>query len=151
MKRYPKPNMGEYAGVLDRRAEALLLDGLLVGIVAGVLGFVGGTLLVGSTTGGIGGAFVAMQLGTPIVFMAYQIGFEGYYGRTIGKALRGLVVVKTDGSEMSWTASLLRNVLRLVDALPVLYVLGIVVAYLRDEHQRIGDVVADTVVVYTAD
>lgn len=149
MEQHPKPNMDEYAGVLDRRFEAVLIDGLLVAIVVAILGYVGGTLLIGGGLGGLGGTLVALQFGAPLGLIAYQTAFEGYYGQTIGKHLRGIVVVKSDGSQLTVGAAVIRNLLRIVDSLPIFYVVGIVVAFLTDDNQRIGDVASNTVVVHT--
>lgn len=149
MKRYPTPDMDDVAGVLDRRAEAVIIDGLLVAIVFGALGYLAGTVLLGGQFGGFGGLVASLQFGAPVGLLVYQAGFEGHYGQTVGKRLRGIVVVKDDGSPMTWGASVLRNLLRLVDALPAFYVVGIVVAYLTGTQQRIGDYAASTTVVHT--
>jgi uncharacterized RDD family membrane protein YckC len=149
MKQHPKPNMDEHAGVLDRRLEAVLIDGLLVAIVVAILGYVGGTLLVGGPLGGLGGTFVAIQFGAPLGLIAYQTAFEGYYGQTIGKHLWGIVVVKSDGSQLTLGAAVIRNLLRIVDSLPVFYIVGTAVAFVTDDNQRIGDVAGNTVVVHT--
>lgn len=141
--------MNEHAGVLDRRVEALLIDSLLVAVAVTALGYVAGTLLVGGEFGGLGGAYLAVAFGTPVTLVGYQIAFEGYYGQTIGKYARGIVVVKSDGARISWGAALARNLLRFVDVLPAFYLVGIVVAYATDEHQRLGDLAGDTVVVRT--
>lgn len=151
MERYPSPNMNRYAGVLDRRVEALLIDGFVVGIATAVLGFVLGYVLVGGQFGGMAGAYLSISFGMPLTLLVYHVGFEGYYGQTPGKYARGIVVVKSDGSQISWAASLIRNLLRFVDALPAFYLIGIVAAYASDEHQRVGDMAGDTVVVYTRD
>ena len=85
------------------------------------------------------------------MLLLYQTVFEGYYGRTVGKAARGLVIVTEDGEPVSWSGAILRNILRLVDALPALYIIGIVAASVSDHNQRVGDIVGSTVVAYTAD
>jgi uncharacterized RDD family membrane protein YckC len=150
MERYPTPNLGDFAGILDRRLEALLIDGILVALFMAVLGFVAGMVLTGGDSiGGVGGAILAAQFGFPVGLFAYQIGLEGYYGQTVGKSLRGIVVVMEDGSPCTWVASVVRNLLRIVDVLPVLYLVGIVASYVDDENQRIGDMLASTVVVST--
>lgn len=149
MEKYPTPDMDSYAGVLDRRFEALLIDGLLVCIIAAALGYVAGFVLSGSTLGGFGGTLVALQFGAPLGLLAYQTVFEGYYGQTLGKRYRSIVVVKSDGSQISWGAAGVRNVLRIVDALPIFYLIGIVVAFVTNDNQRVGDLVSDTVVVRT--
>ncbi|MFB6233980.1 MAG: RDD family protein [Halopenitus sp.] len=151
MDRNPTPDMSEYAGVLDRRLEALLIDGLLVVLTLGVLGYLGGTLLVGGAVGGVGGALVGIQFVAPFALIGYQTAMEGYYGRTVGKSLRNIVVVDEDGSSVGWGGAVVRNLLRIVDALPAFYVVGVVVAYLTDDHQRLGDLAGSTVVVHTAD
>jgi len=139
--------MDELAGVLDRRAEALIIDGLLVAVVVGALGYLVGTAVVGGSLGGLGVLFLTLEFGVPIVFLVYQAAFEGYYGQTLGKRARGIVVVKDDGSQCTWGAAIVRNLLRVVDMLPVFYLVGIVSAYVTDDHQRVGDFAASTVVV----
>lgn len=141
--------MNEFAGVLDRRLEALLIDGILVAFTAGILGYLAGTLFIDGVYGGPGGAIVALQFGTPILFLGYQTAFEGYYGQTPGKSLRNIVVVNENGSDLGWGGAIARNLLRLVDALPVFYIVGIIVAYASDNNQRIGDLIGNTVVVQT--
>lgn len=142
--------MDEYAGVLDRRFEAVLLDGILVGFVVGTLGLLGGTLLISGPVAGFAAAYLAMVFVYPVALLGYQIGLEGYYGQTVGKHLRGIVVVKSDGTACTWGASLGRNLLRIVDGLPSFYLVGVVTAMATGQHQRVGDLAADTVVVETA-
>lgn len=149
MDRYPTPDVDDVAGVLDRRAEALIIDGFLVAAVVGTLGYVAGTLLSESALGGLGGLILALQFGTPVGLLLYQTGFEGYYGQTIGKRLRGVVVVRADGSRCTWGAAVVRNLLRVVDALPVFYVVGIVTAYVSSNQRRLGDLAGRTLVVST--
>lgn len=151
MQQHPEPDMDERAGVLDRRAEAFLLDAIFVAFLAGVLGYAGGHLVANGPMAGLGGVILGIQLGGPVLLLAYHVAFEGHYGQTPGKFLRDIVVVDEDGSDVSWVGAVARNVLRVVDVLPVFYVVGIVVAYLTDKHQRVGDLAASTVVVHTAD
>lgn len=150
MDRYPDPDMENLAGVLDRRLEALLVDVLLVAVVVGVLGYVAGTAL-DVPLGDLGGLFLALQFGAPLGLLLYQTAFEGYFGRTVGKSVRGIVVVREDGSRCTWGAAVIRNLLRLVDTLPAFYLVGIVSAFLSDDHQRVGDHAAKTVVVSAAE
>ena len=150
MDRYPDPDMENLAGVLDRRLEALIVDALLVAVVVGALGYVAGTAL-DVPLGGLGGLVLALQFGTPLGLLVYQTTFEGYFGRTVGKSVRGIVVVREDGSRCTWSAAVIRNLLRVIDTLPAFYVVGIVAAYLSDDHQRLGDHAAKTVVVSAAE
>ena len=146
--RHPDPRTDEMPGVLGSRFEALFLDALVVVAVVFVFGYVAGTLvgLPGAPSG-----IVAITFGSPVMLLLYQTVFEGYYGRTVGKAARGLVIVTEDGEPVSWSGAILRNILRLVDALPALYIIGIVAASISDHNQRVGDIVGSTVVAYTAD
>lgn len=67
-------------------------------------------------------------------------------GRTPGKALLGLRVVRDDGRRVDGASSALRNLLRLVE-LPLAYAPGIIMVTLTRRHQRLGDLVAGTLVV----
>ncbi len=68
-------------------------------------------------------------------------------GRTIGKRLMGLRAVSADGAPLSKQQALARNALRAVDFLPVAYGVGGLLACLGPSSQRLGDLVAHTLVV----
>jgi len=55
-----------------------------------------------------------------------------------------------DGSPIGWSESIIRNLLRIVDALPTLYLLGAILVLVTDDEQRLGDIAANTVVVKRA-
>lgn len=81
-------------------------------------------------------------------FFFYDMAFElGWAGRTPGKRAMGLRVTSTSGAAVGFTASAVRNVLRLVDFLPLLYAVGLVSIGISSRNQRIGDVAAATLVV----
>lgn len=68
-------------------------------------------------------------------------------GRTVGKRIVGLRALSEDGVRMSFIQSTIRNLVRIVDLLPALYLVG-GVSVLLDRHQRrLGDLAAGTVVV----
>ncbi|WP_246125273.1 RDD family protein [Exilibacterium tricleocarpae] len=69
-------------------------------------------------------------------------------GMTPGKKLLGLRVVHDDGTPVSLGGSLLRNLLRAADFLPVGYAAGVVAATCNREFKRLGDLVAGTLVIY---
>jgi len=69
-------------------------------------------------------------------------------GRTPGKKIMGIQVINDDGTPISWTASMLRNLLRVVDFLPFCYALGIVSILLNRHFKRIGDFAAGSIVIY---
>ena len=71
-------------------------------------------------------------------------------GRTPGKAMLELRVVKADGSPARFSDFLLRNLVRAADFLPMAFGVGVVVMALDPRMRRIGDHVAGTVVVAEA-
>ena len=80
------------------------------------------------------------------VWVNYMVFAEWRFGRTIGKAVLGIRVLRLDGGKLSWNRSLLRNLLRLPD------LLAIWVTVPGSEHgQRLGDRAAKTVVVRSRD
>ncbi|MES2000490.1 MAG: RDD family protein [Pseudomonadota bacterium] len=79
----------------------------------------------------------------------YPVMFEVYrHGQTPGKRAMGLSVVDADGSPVGWSASMIRNLLRFVDFLPVMYGFGLIAMLLHADFKRLGDVAAGTRVVY---
>jgi len=80
----------------------------------------------------------------------YPVLFEIHMnGQTPGKKLVGLRVLCDDGTPVNWSASLLRNLLRVVDFLPMLYGFGIASMLLNRDFKRLGDLAAGTLIVYT--
>ncbi len=93
--------------------------------------------------------------GFPFVVTLAIIGF-GYHpvleaatgGKTPGKHFVGIRVIKADGTRISVLDSFIRNILRLVDMFPFGYLLGMTIMFLERHNRRIGDIVADTLVIY---
>jgi len=83
-----------------------------------------------------------------LLFWFYFAAFEHLWqGQTPGKRALGLRVQKLGGYPIGWTEAFLRNLLRPVDAL-VGYAVGLISMLLTSRSQRIGDLVAGTVVVH---
>ncbi|KQV44916.1 RDD family protein [Duganella sp. Root336D2] len=84
-----------------------------------------------------------------LAYWAYPVICEVYAGgRTLGKHIIGLQVLRADGLPLRWRESVLRNLLMVADFLPLLYASGLL-AMLCDRHfRRLGDIVAGTQVVY---
>ncbi len=79
----------------------------------------------------------------------YPVLFEIYMqGQTPGKKVMGIQVLLMDGSMVNWSASLLRNLLRTVDFLPFMYALGVASMLVSKDFRRLGDLAANTIVVY---
>jgi hypothetical protein len=72
-----------------------------------------------------------------------------WQGQTVGKRMVGIRVVSAQGVPIGFGAAALRNLLRVVDILPGIYLVG-AASVLRDARgRRLGDMAADTVVVRT--
>ena len=142
--RHPRPRMGTEREVVARRVVAAVLDVAIIvvmGVVA-VLLIESFALEEGSSLGEFS-LYAAMS----VIWFSYYFLLEGFAGQTIGKRALGIVVVKEDGSPCTFLSSFARNLLRVVDAMPGLYLVGLVSMVLSKRKQRIGDHVAGTVVV----
>jgi uncharacterized RDD family membrane protein YckC len=79
----------------------------------------------------------------------YPVFFEvTLNGRTPGKKRMGIHVINDDATPVTFAPSLLRNLLRVVDILPIFYLVGIISSVLNKQFKRIGDLAAGTLVVY---
>jgi uncharacterized RDD family membrane protein YckC len=78
--------------------------------------------------------------------MTNYIVAEARFGATLGKLAVGLRVTLEDGSRLDWRASLIRNLLRIVDGF-AFYLVGAVLVWTSPRRQRLGDRVAATLVV----
>ncbi|WP_162005644.1 RDD family protein [Dictyobacter vulcani] len=76
---------------------------------------------------------------------------EALFSTTLGKTIVGVCVVDIHGRPISVRAALIRNVVRLVDAWPNWYIVGIIAARMSPNYQRLGDRVARTYVIAVAD
>ncbi len=131
------------AGVIDQLLRWLVV--LAVIILMGLMALVSEGS-VGDTASGlaVAGLFVVLFL----VQFAYDVLFETLAaGRTPGKRLTGLRVVKLGGAPVGFMASALRNLVRIVDALPGFYLVGILAVLVTRNNQRLGDLAAGTVVI----
>jgi uncharacterized RDD family membrane protein YckC len=82
------------------------------------------------------------------ISLVYCIVLEWQWsGQTVGKRLLGLRVIDEQGLRLQLPQVVLRNIMRLIDALPLLYPIGGIAALLSRKGQRLGDMAANTVVV----
>lgn len=109
-------------------------------------------ILVYSVLGVLGG--MGMGIALIIAFCLewfYPVAFEvARQGRTPGKKSMGIRVVNDDGTPIGFGASLLRNLLRVVDFLPLFYLTGIITSLCNNQFKRLGDLAAGTLVIYDA-
>lgn len=137
-----------YASIASR-ALAQIIDGLAA---FGVFFFVGMSVAPrfgGRTEAGFdltgAPALIVIAVVTAVLF-AYYVLLEAALGATFGKLAAGIRVRSADGGRVGIGASLIRNLLRIVDGIGV-YLVGGVVALLTKRKQRLGDLAARTVVI----
>lgn len=123
------------------RLLAWLVDLLLRSLLSGLL-------FVALATLGKMGVGIALIL-TFLLEWFYPVYFElRQQGQTPGKKILNLYVAQADASPVTPSASLLRNLLRVVDFLPLLYGFGFASMLLNRRFQRLGDLAANTVVLH---
>jgi len=81
-----------------------------------------------------------------IIVLGYYFLLEMSGGQTIGKKVMGIKVVAVDGV-LTPGKVIIRTLLRIVDGLPLFYLIGIIVIATSQRKQRIGDMAAGTIVV----
>lgn len=137
---------------LGPRIWAHLADLLL--IVASLVGITFLIIFIDSRIGAFSGTFDSLM--SPILSVLIIIGpfayfalFEGIWnGLTPGKKITGIRVRMADGTPITFPAALGRNLLRPADMLPGPYLLGFIVMFTNPRSQRLGDIVANTVVIH---
>lgn len=134
---------------LGDRLIAVILDTFLMGAAFAVIGMSVASKLGGVTEKGFSmeGKPAIITLGLTIIFgFLYYWVLEGLFGATLGKVIIGIKVIKKDDTKCDLRSSLIRNLMRVIDILGV-YLIGFFIALLSKFRQRLGDHLANTVVV----
>lgn len=132
--------------VLGRRILAGLVDVLLLGLVFVLLGVITGGAHSNSSSGS-----VTLGAGGTVIFVLiagiYYFGCESTAGQTIGKRLVGIRIRSDDGTPASTRGVAIRTILRIIDVLPLLYLVGFVAMMATGvRRQRLGDLAGRTIV-----
>ncbi len=129
------------------RVLAYLLDFLIrvgISIVAWLL-----LMLIGAIIGFTVAQGLSMLLMFFLMFFYYIVFEAGKRGASPGKRVMGLRVVDTSGAPISYGQAFIRNMLRFADGMPLFsYGFGLMSTLLTKRFQRLGDLLANTVVVY---
>lgn len=142
--------------LVDEIIFGLLLFGMFIALL--VLGITGSQVFndlekaLSNTQPGQAPQFPMYLIG--LGFLVWGLGRFVYYGlseyflqgQTIGKRQVAIRVSKADGFALDGTSILIRNIFRIIDHLPILWIVPLVSA----KSQRFGDLVAGTVVVKDA-
>jgi uncharacterized RDD family membrane protein YckC len=141
---------------LSQRIIAAIVDSIIVGIAVGILS----SIFVFSGLGMLGFSGMGHMFASPWMWMSapwiwlvgllipigYYTYLEGTSGQTIGKKMMKIKVIKVNGSPCDLASAFLRSILRVVDSL-VIGLVGIIVISVTEKRQRVGDIVANTIVV----
>lgn len=85
-----------------------------------------------------------------VVNIGYGIVLEWFWrGQTLGKYVMRLRVIDEQGLQLQFSQIVIRNLMRLVDSLPMFYLVGGIACVLNSRCQRLGDFAANTVVTYS--
>ncbi len=136
---------------IGSRFIAALVDTLIIGLIQGIIYLLIGLILSFDFdfTGENSSILIAiLSLVSFVLMWGYYIFFEMQWnGRTPGKQLAGLRVIRQDGTPITLSESIIRNLVRLVDFLPVGYGVGIVTMFIDSNARRLGDMAAGTIVI----
>jgi uncharacterized RDD family membrane protein YckC len=137
----------EGSQILGRRVASAVIDALIILVVL---------VVVAKTLGDEGEtkrSIWAETAGSPravflLLTFAYFFGTELVWSQTIGKRVMKLRVVQLDGSKLGAWPAAVRNLVRFIDAFPVLYVVGTITLFtVGNKSARLGDMTARTKVV----
>jgi uncharacterized RDD family membrane protein YckC len=132
--------------VIGPRSAAALIDIVVLGALFVIVAAIVGSFSVGSGsfTISLAGPWFLLYLA---LLLLYYFALEAATGQTVGKLLFGLRVLRADGSRPSTGAIAGRTLLRIIDWLPVFYLIGFIAMLGTGmRRQRLGDIAADTVV-----
>jgi uncharacterized RDD family membrane protein YckC len=143
------PGSRSYAFVIDWHVRLLLALAWLV--CAGLL--VSGHVFLTKAAKSLQTEYmlVAVLPALAIYFLYHPVLEVAMRGRTPGKRLAGVRLVTQSGGTPSTGALLVRNIFRLIDAMPMFYAVGLVTSLLTAQRVRIGDLAAGTVLVHDED
>lgn len=115
-------------------------------VIRGVVMFVFSLAAAPFGIAGVGGGFLLIFLF--VLEWLYPVLFEVFWrGQTPGKRILGIAVINDDLTPVTLGTSMIRNLLRTVDFLPLFYLAGLVTMLSNRRFQRLGDMAAGTLVI----
>lgn len=138
-----------YAFVIDWHIRLVLV---LAWLVVGSFIYLG-RLALTPGSGGVDQGYVLWVLlpMSAIYFLYHPVIEIAMRGSTPGKRMAGVRIVTRTGDIPGPGALLLRNVFRLIDSLPFLYLVGLACVIFTAQHVRIGDLAAGTLLIIDRD
>jgi uncharacterized RDD family membrane protein YckC len=127
------------------RFLALLIDAVIVTAMSSAIFSIAETFLPRGIAAAI---FVTVNF---FLTFAWHLWFETRrQGRTPGKRVMKIRVIDARGLPVSLHQSLVRNITRTLDFIPAFYGVGAISVMVSRSRQRLGDIIADTLVVRDA-
>jgi uncharacterized RDD family membrane protein YckC len=142
---------------LGSRFLAILTDSVVQGVAYAVLILIF-VLIATSAPKTLAGAFThvgekwliaGVILVHFLMYWGYFTLFETFWnGQTPGKKLLKIRVIQLSGRQITFFEAMTRNLLRIFDAFPGFYFVGVIAMLCNRQHQRLGDLAAATLVVH---
>lgn len=149
----------QIAGI-GSRFMAALIDTLLILVLQVIANFtllllgatiLGSSPLQGPESGSLAWLVALLGLVAFAFLWGYYIFFEALWnGQSPGKRWLGLRVIRKNGTPAELSEIVIRNLVRLVDFLPLYYGIGVITMFIDGRSRRLGDLAAGTLVVYEA-
>lgn len=152
--------MNKLNTLIIKTPEGVVFSLLLAGPVTRFLAWLVDILVIGVLSRLAGTLFqvfglVSQDLAMAAIILAYFAISIGYgivlewkwRGQTLGKRLLRLRVMDVQGLRLDLSQIVIRNLLRFLDSLPVLYLVGGISCLVSSKAQRLGDLAANTIVV----
>ena len=142
--------MAKKYGSVGHRIVAVIIDHIILGIICLIIAFPFGLTSVLFSMADLNVFMSLLASGfavlSAVIWIVYFTYFEGTTGQTPGKKLLDIKVVSGSGRQPTMGAALIRTILRIIDGI-AFYILGLVIILLTEKKQRLGDILANTVVV----
>jgi uncharacterized RDD family membrane protein YckC len=139
------PGSRSYAFVIDWHIRLVLA---LAWWFAALMLYSGGLPFFGMGTPRGSGYFFIVLLPPSVIYFLYHPILEiAMHGRTPGKRIARVRLVSRSGDIPGPGALLVRNVFRIIDSLPFVYLIGLGCVMFTSQHVRIGDLAAGTLLV----
>jgi len=134
--------------VTGRRVVATFIDGFVCGVLYTLInGIFGTNPAPGTSRLSFSGLSTGENWGWLLVVALYYTLMEGLLGQTVGKMLCGIrVISESTGRPPGPGAALLRTILRVIDGVAG-YLLGFIIVLASSRRRRLGDMVANTLVI----
>jgi len=141
---------------LWERTRAIILDLIIISILQTIINLTFGSeritnaVVDPSTSGGFSSFSSTTEVDGIWLWLAAMLYFslqEGLFGATLGKAVVAIRVTDMNGRRPGWRPILIRNLFRVIDSFPGIYLVGAIAFRFSPRSQRIGDRWAGTLVV----